>query len=135
MKFAMFYAAEFIHAFVICILTAVLFLGGWRGLGEPGYELFGFLMLMAKSVAVYALVMLIRNTLPRIRIDHMMAFNWKFLVPLSLVNLLVVMFLARPFVPDYAAAEALVAQGGLAGLLGAIFGAGFIAELPRAVVL
>ncbi|PJF35460.1 MAG: NADH-quinone oxidoreductase subunit H, partial [Candidatus Thermofonsia Clade 1 bacterium] len=33
MKFAMFYAAEFIHAFVICILTAVLFLGGWRGLG------------------------------------------------------------------------------------------------------
>jgi NADH-quinone oxidoreductase subunit H len=137
MKFAMFYAAEFIHAFVICILTAVLFLGGWRGFGagEPGYELFGFIMLMTKSVAVYGLVMLLRNTLPRIRIDHMMAFNWKFLVPLSLVNLLVVMFLARPFVPDYAAAEALVAQGGLAGLIGGIFGAGFIAELPRAVVL
>jgi uncharacterized membrane protein len=43
--------------------------------------------------------------------------------------------LARPFVPDYAAAEALVAQGGFAGLIGGIFGAGFIAELPRAVVL
>ncbi|MFN7208924.1 MAG: NADH-quinone oxidoreductase subunit NuoH [Aggregatilineales bacterium] len=134
MKFAMFYAGEFIHAFVICILTAVLFLGG-LGAGEPGYELFGFLMLMAKSVAVYAFVMLLRNTLPRIRIDHMMAFNWKFLVPLALVNLLVVTFLARPFVPNYAAAEALVAEGGLAGLIGTIFGAGFIAELPRAVVL
>ncbi len=137
MKFAMFYAAEFIHAFVICTLTAVLFFGGWRlfGFGTPGQELMGWITVWAKSFALYVVVMLLRNTLPRIRIDQMMGFNWKFLVPLSLVNFLMVMFLARPFTPDYAAADAAVAAGGLAAVIGGIFGNGFIAELPRTVVL
>ncbi|GAB4544604.1 MAG: NADH-quinone oxidoreductase subunit NuoH [Anaerolineae bacterium] len=137
MKFAMFYAAEFMHAFFICLLTSVLFLGGWRGFGagEAGYELFGFLILMGKSFFVYMLVMLVRSTLPRIRIDQVMAFNWKFLVPLSLVNLLVVAFFARLFVPDYAAAQAAVEAGGFTGIVGSIFGSGFVAEFPRAVVL
>src|SRR5438105_5188286 len=94
MKFGMFFAAEFLHAFTICVLTAILFLGGWRGLGARidgvGGDLIGFAWLFAKTLLGYFLVMLIRNTVPRIRIDHMMSFNWKFLVLLSLVNLLVV---------------------------------------------
>lgn len=137
MKFAMFFAGEFLHAFTICVLTAIMFLGGWRGLnaGQDGYELLGFAMLMGKSMLVYFVVMLMRSTFPRMRIDHMMNFNWKFLVPLALVNLVVVAVLARFFVPDYAAAQAAVEAGGLAGFAGSIFGSGFVAEFPRAVVL
>lgn len=134
MKFGMFMASEFIHAFVISLLTAILFLGGWQflGAGHPGSELFGFIVVMGKASLVYFVVILIRSTTPRIRIDHMMAFNWKFLVPLALVNLIVVAFCARLFVPDYAAAQAIVDGGGFGAFLAGLFGAGFIAELPRA---
>jgi NADH-quinone oxidoreductase subunit H len=137
MKFAMFFAGEFLHAFTICVMTAILFMGGWQGLnaGQPGYEILGFIMLMTKTMLVYFLVMLLRVTPPRIRIDQVMAFNWKFLVPLSLVNVIVVAFFAKLFVPDYVGAQAAVDAGGLTGILGGIFGAGFVAELPRAVVL
>ncbi|CAG1013170.1 NADH-quinone oxidoreductase subunit H [Anaerolineae bacterium] len=136
MKFGMFMASEFIHAFVISLLTVILFLGGWQflGAGHPGSELFGFIVVMGKAMLVYFVVILIRSTTPRIRIDHMMAFNWKFLVPLALVNLIVVAFCARIFVPDYAAAQAVADGGGLGGFLAGMFGVGFIAELPRAAL-
>ncbi|MCC7207336.1 MAG: NADH-quinone oxidoreductase subunit NuoH [Anaerolineae bacterium] len=137
MKFAMFYAAEFLHAFTICVLTAIMFFGGWQGLAaaQPGYEILGFVQLMAKSILLYFIVMLMRSTFPRLRIDHMMAFNWKFLVPLALVNLVVIGFLARFFVPDYAWAEQAVAAGGLASFAAGVFGTAFVAEFPRAVAL
>jgi len=136
MKFGMFMASEFIHAFVISLLTVILFLGGWQflGAGHPGSELFGFIVVMGKAMLVYFVVILIRSTTPRIRIDHMMAFNWKFLVPLALVNLIVVAFCARIFVPDYAAAQAVADGGGLGAFLAGMFGVGFIAELPRAAL-
>ncbi|HRE47152.1 MAG TPA: NADH-quinone oxidoreductase subunit NuoH [Aggregatilineales bacterium] len=136
MKFGMFMASEFIHGFVICVLTVILFMGGWQflGTGQPGSEVFGFMVMMGKSVLVYFLVMLIRATMPRFRIDHMMAFNWKFLVPLALANIIIIALLGKLFVPDYAAARAAVEAGGLAGILGGVLGAGFLAELPRAVV-
>jgi NADH-quinone oxidoreductase subunit H len=138
MKFGMFFAAEFVHAFVICVLTAALFMGGWQlvpGLPTPFAEIIGFSVLMGKSILVYFLVMLLRSTVPRIRIDHMMNFNWKFLVPLAIINIIVVAIGARLFVPDYVAAKAAVEAGGLVGIFGGIFGAGFIAEFPRALVL
>ena len=139
MKFGMFMAAEFLHAFTISVLTVILFLGGWRGIGAnvsgAGGDLIGFVWFFAKTVIVYFLVMLIRNTVPRIRIDHMMALNWKLLVPLSLVNLLVVAFIAKLFQPDYIYTQN-VAQttSGLGSLVYQIFGVAFIAELPRAIV-
>jgi NADH-quinone oxidoreductase subunit H len=139
MKFAMFYAGEFLHAFTISILAAVLFLGGWKGPGAdlPGLAgaLIGIFYLFIKSMAVYFLVMLIRNTVPRLRIDHLMAFNWKFLVPLSLANLLVVAFLAGLFIPQYDATRSTLEANGLLALVESIFGAGFVAELPRAIAL
>ncbi len=96
MKFGMFMAAEFMHAFTISVLTTILFLGGWRGPGANIEGVVGVLIgvgyLLVKSLIVYFVVMLIRNTVPRVRIDQMMSFNWKFLVPLSLVNVLVVAF-------------------------------------------
>ncbi|MBX3062571.1 MAG: NADH-quinone oxidoreductase subunit NuoH [Anaerolineae bacterium] len=109
MKFAMFYAGEFIHAFVICMLTAVLFLGGWRGPGAdlPGIAgaLIGFGYLFIKTNIVYFFAMLVRSTVPRLRIDHMMAFNWKFLVPLSMINVVAVAVVSRIFAPNYAWAQ------------------------------
>jgi NADH-quinone oxidoreductase subunit H len=139
MKFAMFYAAEFIHAFTICVLVAVFFLGGWRGpgadLGGIAGDALGFMYLFLKTMVVYFVVMLVRNTVPRLRIDHMMDFNWKIMVPLSLVNIIVIAFVARLFVPDYQWAEQAAASGGFSGFIAAVFGPGFLAEFPRGVAL
>ncbi len=88
MKFGLFFAAEFLHAFTIGVLFAILFLGGWRGPGAEQYQLLGVLYLMAKAGIGYFIVMWVRSTLPRIRIDQMLAFNWKFLTPVTLLILI-----------------------------------------------
>ncbi len=92
MKFGMFYVAEFLHAFTAGVLTAILFLGGWKGPFAEDVAVLGFIYLMIKSMIAYFVLIWVRMTLPRLRIDHLLDFNWKFLVPLSLVNLLVVAF-------------------------------------------
>lgn len=89
MAFAMFYLAEFLHAFLISMLFAVLFLGGWQGPLAEQVPVLGIVWLAGKTFAVYFLTLWVRMTLPRFRIDHLMAFNWKFLVPLSVLHLLV----------------------------------------------
>jgi NADH-quinone oxidoreductase subunit H len=92
MKFGMFYVAEFLHAFTVGVLAAILFLGGWRGPFAEDVAILGFFYLLIKSLFVYWLLVWARMTLPRLRIDHLLDFNWKFLVPVGLVNLLVVAF-------------------------------------------
>lgn len=84
MKYAMFLLAEYINAFIVSAIAATLFLGGWQGPLLPPY--FWFFL---KAYAIYFLLMWLRFTLPRLRIDQLMALAWKFLVPLALVNLLV----------------------------------------------
>ncbi len=88
MKFGMFFAAEFLHVFTNGIFMALLFFGGW--LGPLYYEspLIAFLWLGIKGTLIYLTTLWLRNTVPRLRIDQIMAFNWKFLVPLSIVNLI-----------------------------------------------
>ena len=88
MKFAMFFAGEYLHAFVIGVITVIMFLGGWRGPGAEQIPLLGFLYLMVKSFIMYFVVLWIRNSFPRLRIDHLLDFNWKFLTPLILVLLM-----------------------------------------------
>jgi NADH-quinone oxidoreductase subunit H len=83
MKFALFFLSEFIHAFAVCAVFVTVFLNGWNGPILPPYIWF-----FIKSFGVFFIMMWIKFTLPRLRIDQLMAFNWKFLVPLSLVNLL-----------------------------------------------
>ena len=94
-KFAMIFAAEFLHAFTISVLTMTLFFGGWQGWGATEYPLIGWVWFMVKSLLAYFVVAWIRTTLPRIRIDHMLTYNWKFLTPLSLVVLIVTALLDR----------------------------------------
>ena len=90
MKFGMFFAAEFLHVFTNGILMALLFFGGW--LGPLYYEspLIAFGWLGLKGGIIYLTTLWLRNTVPRLRIDQIMAFNWKFLVPLSIANLIFV---------------------------------------------
>jgi NADH-quinone oxidoreductase subunit H len=89
MKFAMFFAGEFMHVFTNGVLMAVLFTGGWIGPFAEQAPLLGLVYLLIKSSIWYLISLWVRNSLPRVRIDQLMNFNWKFLVPLSIVNLLV----------------------------------------------
>jgi NADH-quinone oxidoreductase subunit H len=88
MRFAMFFVAEFLHAFTISALAATLFLGGWQGPGAAQFPLLGLVYFIIKTSLVYFVVIWIRGTLPRIRIDQMNTLNWKFITPLALTSLM-----------------------------------------------
>ncbi len=89
LRFGMFFVAEFLHSFTISALTTTLFLGGWQGPGASTYPLLGFLYFIIKTVLVYFVVIWVRGSFPRIRIDQMNQLNWKFITPLALVSLMV----------------------------------------------
>jgi len=84
MKFAMFYLAEYGEALVMSTIIATIYLGGWRGPLLPPW-----LWLVVKVFAVFFVMIWTRTTLPRVRIDQLMALAWKFLFPLALINLLI----------------------------------------------
>jgi NADH-quinone oxidoreductase subunit H len=84
MKFAMFYLVEYAEALAISAIIATLFLGGWRGPVLPP-----FLWLIVKVLLVFFTMVWTRTTLPRVRIDQLMALAWKFLLPLALINLII----------------------------------------------
>lgn len=86
-KFALIQAAEFGGVAVVSAIIATLFLGGWSG---PKAEYLGWLWFLLKTGVVVFVFIWIRATYPRLRIDQIMAFSWKFLLPLSLINLLAV---------------------------------------------
>jgi NADH-quinone oxidoreductase subunit H len=87
LKFGMFFVAEFLHAFTISALTATLFLGGWSGPWVDLYPVLGMLYFIIKTSIVYFVVIWIRGSFPRIRIDQMNALNWKFITPVALFGL------------------------------------------------
>ena len=83
-KFGLIQAAEFGGVGVVSAIIATLFLGGWSG---PLSEYLGWFWFLLKTGVVVFLFVWIRATFPRLRIDQIMAFSWKFLLPLSLINL------------------------------------------------
>ena len=99
LKFGMFFVAEFLHAFTISALTATLFLGGWKGPWADQYPLLGFLYFILKTSLVYFVVIWIRGSFPRIRIDQMNSLNWKFFTPLMLAGV-IVSAVAEKLYPD-----------------------------------
>lgn len=84
MKFALFYMAEFMNTFSISAIVATMYLGGWQGPWLPSWVWF-----FIKTYALIFVMMWFRGTFPRLRVDQLMGFAWKFLLPLALVNLLV----------------------------------------------
>jgi NADH-quinone oxidoreductase subunit H len=99
LKFGMFYVADFLHAFTISLIFATIFLGGWRGPGAVQIPILGFVYYLVKTSVVYFMVVLMRGTLPRLRIDQMNNINWKFLTPFSLLSV-IVFALAAKILPD-----------------------------------
>jgi NADH-quinone oxidoreductase subunit H len=84
MTFALFFLAEYSYMFLASALAAVMFLGGWRGPFLPGP-----VWLLLKVYLIIFLMIWFRWTFPRVRIDQMLSFGWKILLPLSLLNFLV----------------------------------------------
>ncbi len=84
MKFAMFYLVEYAEALVISALITTLFLGGWKGPVLPPW-----LWFVIKVIVVFFVMVWTRTTLPRVRIDQLMALAWKFLFPLAMINLFI----------------------------------------------
>ena len=84
MKFAMFFLGEYINTLAMSILVTTLFLGGWKGPFLPVWFWFVF-----KVLAVFMFILWTRATLMRLRIDQVMAFSWKFLLPMALINVFI----------------------------------------------
>lgn len=82
MKFALFYLGEYAHTVAMSAIVTTLFLGGWQGPLLPP-----FLWFLIKVLAVFFLLMWIRTTLPRLRVDQLMAFAWKGILPLAIINI------------------------------------------------
>jgi NADH-quinone oxidoreductase subunit H len=95
MKFGMFFAAEFLHVFTNAVLFAVLYMGGFLGFLYKEVAILGFVWLGIKASIIYFIFLWLRNTVPRMRIDQVMNFNWFFLVPISIVNVLLTAFLVK----------------------------------------
>jgi len=90
MKFGMFYAGELLHAFTFGGFWAILFFGGYRFFGlEQVSPILAILILVIKAMLGYWVIMWVKYTMMRIRIDQMLGFNWKFLTPLSFALVLV----------------------------------------------
>jgi NADH-quinone oxidoreductase subunit H len=88
LKFGWFYIAEYGNLLAVSAITTTLFLGGWRGPFVGAVPALGPLYFVIKTVVVIFILMWIRGTWPRFRIDQMLGFAWKTLVPASLANLL-----------------------------------------------
>jgi NADH-quinone oxidoreductase subunit H len=101
MKFALFFLGEYVNALAVAFVFSTLFLGGYAGPVLPPY-----IWLLLKAAAVFFVFMWLRGTLPRIRVDQMHNMNWKFLVPVSIVHLVVVMALMKLFVTNPAQVQA-----------------------------
>ena len=95
MAFGWFYVGEFLHVWTVSALMGTLFLGGWRGPWAETIPILGIFYFFIKTFICYFLITWIRLSVPRIRIDHLLAFNWKFLTPLALVVLMVTAILDK----------------------------------------
>jgi NADH-quinone oxidoreductase subunit H len=93
MKFAMFFMAEYANMITVACLATLLFLGGWHGPHRFGPPLLqAVLPVFWFAVKIFAFLFLyiwVRGTLPRFRYDQLMAFGWKFLLPLAIANLVI----------------------------------------------
>ena len=97
LRFLLFFIGEFATAGAFAAIAATLFLGGWAvpfvDLDDNIMNIAGPLVLFAKMMLVGFLIFWVRFTFPRFREDQLQAFAWKFLIPISLVNIGVTMFL------------------------------------------
>ncbi len=97
MHFGYFYLAEYLNLFIVAGIASTVFLGGWMPLHIGGWHGFntvadyipGFLWFFGKTFFVIFLLMWVKWTFPRLRIDQILSLEWKYLVPISMLNLLI----------------------------------------------
>ena len=102
MKFALFFLAEYVNVFIVCAIGATLFLGGWMPLHFGSNTSFnhvmdyipGIVWFFGKTFFLIFVMMWFRWTFPRLRIDQLLNLEWKYLLPISLINLLLVTVVA-----------------------------------------
>jgi len=87
---SVFFLAEYINTFTISILTVLLFLGGWHWPNIPFsgnlQTILSVFVVLIKTILVVSLIFWIRATYPRLRIDQLMSFGWKMLIPMAFIN-------------------------------------------------
>lgn len=102
MKFAMFLLSEYINLFIVSAIAATIFLGGWMPFHIGGLDSFNHIMdyipssiwFFGKTFAIIFIIMWFRWTFPRLRIDQLLNLEWKYLLPISMVNILLVTAMA-----------------------------------------
>lgn len=103
MRWAVFFLSEYGEVTVVSAIMATLWFGGWHGPGVDAVPILGVLWFTLKTYAFVLLFMWIRATLPRLRIDQLMGFCWKVLIPLALLNILlsavIILTFADPRLP------------------------------------
>lgn len=102
MKFALFFLAEYANVFIVCAIGATLFLGGWMPFHIGHWQSFNHVMdyipssiwFFGKTFFLIFLIMWFRWTFPRLRIDQLLNLEWKYLLPIGMINLLLVTAMA-----------------------------------------
>lgn len=102
MKFALFFLAEYINVFIVCAIGATLFLGGWMPFHIGHWDAFNHVMdyipssvwFFGKTFFLIFVIMWFRWTFPRLRIDQLLNLEWKYLLPISMFNILLATALA-----------------------------------------
>ena len=102
MKFALFFLAEYVNVFIVCAIGATLFLGGWMPFHIGNWQGFNHVMdyipssiwFFGKTFFLIFVIMWFRWTFPRLRIDQLLNLEWKYLLPISMINLLIVTAMA-----------------------------------------
>ena len=99
--FGFFYLAEYLNLFIVAGVATLLFFGGWMPLHIPGWDVFNhamdfipsFIWFIAKAVAISFIIIWFKWTFPRLRIDQLLSLEWKYLLPINLVNLVLMVLI------------------------------------------
>jgi NADH-quinone oxidoreductase subunit H len=102
MKFALFFLAEYVNVFIVCAIGATLFLGGWMPFHIGNWHSFNHVMdyipssiwFFGKTFFLIFVIMWFRWTFPRLRVDQLLNLEWKYLLPISMFNILLVTLIA-----------------------------------------
>jgi len=101
-KFAFFFLAEYMNMFIVASFAATMFFGGWMPLHIGGWDTFNHIMdyippiiwYFGKTALMIYLIMWFKWTFPRLRIDQLLTLEWKYLLPINLVNIIIVAFIS-----------------------------------------
>ena len=101
MHFGFFYLAEYLNLFIVAGIAATMFLGGWMPLHIAGWDGFNAVMdyipslvwFLIKVAVIIFIIMWFKWTFPRLRIDQLLKLEWKYLLPINLLNLLLMVII------------------------------------------